>query len=152
MAQALQLTYGRVKYSANEPRQTTHGLRINSVISLPSGEEIKLWGDPGDPVLTALKKGQQVALAQNAKGNWQLVNQQEQSPHPSQNDAVQNQSEQWLDWTPEEKRALAAKIQAHAKLFRYCLEQARENCSEFCETSEDLRAIATTLYLEALKN
>lgn len=151
MAQALQLTYGRVKYPANEPRQTTHGLRINSVISLPSGEEIKLWGDPGDPLLTALKKGQQVALAQNAKGNWQLVNQQEQSPQPSQNNAVQNQSEQWSDWTADEKRHLAAKVQAHAKLFRYCLEQAKEHCGDLVESEESIRAIATTLFEEALK-
>jgi hypothetical protein len=68
MAQALTLTYGRVKYIPGEPRQTSHGMRINAVITLPLGEEIKLWGDPGDPALTALTKGQQVALAQNAKG------------------------------------------------------------------------------------
>ncbi len=78
MAQPITLTYGRVKYTPGEPRQTTHGMRINAVITLPSGEEIKLWGDPGDPALTALKKNQQVALAQNAKGNWQLAQQDEQ--------------------------------------------------------------------------
>jgi hypothetical protein len=80
MAQTLNLTYGRVKYTPGEPRQTSHGMRINAVITLPSGEEVKLWGDPGDPALTALKKNQQVALAQNAKGNWQLVQQQENTP------------------------------------------------------------------------
>jgi hypothetical protein len=31
-------------------------MRINAVITLPSGEEVKLWGDPGDPALTALTK------------------------------------------------------------------------------------------------
>jgi hypothetical protein len=57
MAQALTLTYGRVKYIPGEPRQTSHGMRINAVITLPLGEEIKLWGDPGDPALTALTNG-----------------------------------------------------------------------------------------------
>jgi hypothetical protein len=88
MAQALTLTYGRVKYIPGEPRQTSHGMRINAVITLPLGEEIKLWGDPGDPALTALTKGQQVALAQNAKGGWQLVQQQE-TPQQHQNGTVQ---------------------------------------------------------------
>ncbi len=148
MAQALQLTYGRVKYPANEPRQTTHGLRINSVISLPNGEEIKLWGDPGDPVLTALKKGQQVTLAQNAKGNWQLVNQQEQTPHQPQPSAVQNQQE----WTPEDRELIAARIEHRAKVMRYCLIKAKEYCGDLVESEESIRAIAMTLFSEALKN
>jgi hypothetical protein len=45
MAQTLNLTYGRVKFAAGKPVQTTYGLRINAVVSLPSGEEVKLWGD-----------------------------------------------------------------------------------------------------------
>jgi hypothetical protein len=105
MAQALNLTYGRVKFTAGEPRQTSYGMRINCVITLPSGEEVKLWGDPGDPMLTSLTKGQQVQLAQNAKGNWQLVQQQSQDEPPHQangNGAVQNHTE----WTPDEKRAI----------------------------------------------
>ena len=70
MAQALNLTYGRVKFAAGEPRQTSYGMRINCVITLSDSQEVKLWGDPGDLALTALVKGQQVALAQNAKGGW----------------------------------------------------------------------------------
>jgi hypothetical protein len=35
---------------------------------------------------------------------------------------------------------------------RFCLEQTRKHCGEYLETSEDLRAIATTLFLEALKH
>jgi hypothetical protein len=150
MAQALQLIYGRVKYAANKPRQTTHGMRINCVISLPDGEEIKLWGDPGDPALTSLSKGQQVQLAKNALGNWQLATTApaEPTPQPAQS---QNTVQNHTDWTPEQKRAIASRIEERAKLMRFCLEQARKHCGDYLETSEDLRAIATTFFLEALK-
>jgi hypothetical protein len=146
MAQTLNLTYGRVKYTPGEPRQTSHGMRINAVITLPSGEEIKLWGDPGDPALTALKKNQQVALAQNAKGNWQLVQQQE-TPQQHQNGTVQNQQ----GWEPEDREIIAAKIEHRAKVMRYCLLKAQEHCGDLVESEESIRAIATSLFIEALK-
>jgi hypothetical protein len=149
MAQPITLTYGRVKYTPREPRQTSHGMRINAVVSLSSGEEVKLWGDPGDPALTALTKGQQVALAQNAKGGWQLV----QTDQPEQQTSTSTDKNfTHTEWTPEEKRAIASRIEERAKLMKYCLAQAREHCGEYLETSEDLRAIATTLFLEALKH
>jgi hypothetical protein len=125
-------------------------MRINCVITLPSGEEVKLWGDPGDPMLTSLTKGQQVQLAQNAKGNWQLVQQQQDESVPANGQnavqIVQNQL-----WSDDEKRAIAAKVSENAKLMKYCLAQTREHGGEYLETSEDLRAIATTLFLEALR-
>jgi len=147
MAQALTLTYGRVKYIPGEPRQTSHGMRINAVITLPSAEEIKLWGDPGDPALTALTKGQQVALAQNAKGNWQLVQQQE-TPQQHQNGTVHNQQ----GWEPEDRETIAAKIEHRAKVMRYCLIKAKEHCGDLVESSESIRAIATSLFIEVLKH
>jgi hypothetical protein len=146
MAQALTLTYGRVKYIPGEPRQTSHGLRINAVITLPSGEEVKLWGDPGDPALTALTKGQQVALAQNAKGGWQLVQQQE-TPQQTNNGSGQNQQ----GWEPEDREIIAAKIEHRAKVMRYCLIKAQEHCGDLVESEEGIRAIATSLFIEVLK-
>ena len=147
MAQALTLTYGRVKYIPGEPRQTSHGMRINAVITLPLGEEIKLWGDPGDPALTALTKGQQVALAQNAKGGWQLVQQQE-TPQQHQNGTVRNQQ----GWEPEDRETIAAKIEHRAKVMRYCLLKAQEHCGDLVESEESIRAIATSLFIEVLKH
>ncbi len=147
MAQTLNLTYGRVKYTPGEPRQTSHGMRINAVITLPLGEEIKLWGDPGDPALTALTKGQQVALAQNAKGGWQLVQQQE-TPQQHQHGTVQNQQ----GWEPEDREIIAAKIEHRAKVMRYCLLKAQEHCGDLVESEESIRAIATSLFIEVLKH
>ncbi len=148
MAQTLNLIYGRVKYTAGTPKQTQYGMRINVVVTLPSGEEVKLWSDPGDPALVALTKGQQVQLAQNAKGNWQLVQQQSQEPPPQQQQDNANGVAP-TGWTPDEKRAIASRVEERAKLMRFCLEQARKHCSEYLESSEDLRAIAIVLFSEA---
>jgi len=147
MAQTLNLTYGRVKYTPGEPRQTSHGMRINAVITLPSGEEVKLWGDPGDPALTALKKNQQVALAQNAKGNWQLVQQQDESSQQTNNGSGQNQQ----SWEPEDREIIAAKIEHRAKVMRYCILKAQEHCGDLVESEESIRAIASSLFIEVLK-
>ena len=57
-----------MKYAAGPARETKNGPRINVLVILVDGEEIKLWGDPGDPALTPLKKGQSVQLVKNAKG------------------------------------------------------------------------------------
>jgi hypothetical protein len=122
-------------------------MRINAVVTLPSGEEVKLWGDPGDPALTALTKGQQVALAQNSKGGWQLVQQQE-TPQQHQNGTAQNQP----TWEPEDRETIAAKIEHRAKVMRYCLIKAKEQCGDLVESEESIRAIATSLFIEVLKH
>jgi hypothetical protein len=151
MPQAIQLTTGKVKYTPGTPRDTQYGPRINAVLTLPDGTEAKLWGDPDDASLLALKKGESVQLAKNAKGNWQLASAPPVEA-PSNNTVTPtkpNQSTQLL--SDDEKRAIAAKVSENAKLMKYCLQQAREHCSEYLETSEDLRSVATTLFLQAVK-
>jgi hypothetical protein len=147
MAQTLNLLYGRVKFTTGQPKQTSYGMRINVVVILGSGEEVKLWADPGDPALSSLTKDQQVQLAQNAKGNWQLV-QQQQSQEPPQQDNGNGTTP--TGWTPDEKRAIASRVEERAKLMRFCLEQARKHCGEYLESSEDLRAVAIVLFGEAV--
>ena len=114
------------------------------MVSLPSGEEVKLWGDPGDPALTALTKGQQVALAQNSKGGWQLV--QQDAPQQTNNGNGQTQPM----WEPEDRELMAARIEHRAKVMRYCLIKAKEHCGDLVD-EEGIRAIATSLFIEALK-
>lgn len=151
MPQAIQLTTGKVKYTPGTPRDTQYGPRINAVLTLPDGTEAKLWGDPDDASLLALKKGESVQLAKNAKGNWQLVSAApvEAPSNGAVTPTKPNQVTQLL--SDDEKRAIAAKVSENAKLMKYCLQQAREHCSEYLETSEDLRAVATTLFLQAVK-
>jgi hypothetical protein len=154
MPQAIQLTTAKVKYTPGTPRDTQYGPRINAVLTLPDGTEAKLWGDPDDASLLALKKGESVQLAKNAKGNWQLAStapvEAPSTPNNGNGTVTKpNQATQML--SDDEKRAIAAKVTENAKLMKYCLQQAREHCSEYLETSEDLRAVATTLFLQAVK-
>jgi len=62
-----QLFHGTVKFAAGiQPMQTTNGPRINVVITLDSGEDIKLWDNPG-AAIQHLKKGQRVTLTHDGK-------------------------------------------------------------------------------------
>jgi hypothetical protein len=62
------LIQGTVKYKAGEPRQVSTGrMRINIVVTPnDNGEDIKVWGNPGDAI-AYLQKGQPVTLAFDGK-------------------------------------------------------------------------------------
>ena len=145
MAQQIELTTATVKYAAGHPRQTQYGDRINVLVTLADGTEQRLWGNPDDATLTALKRGQAVQLAKDTKG-YKLVTQVDT---PQQTNGSRKG---WSGWTVEEKKALAAKIDNHADLLGYCLKSAKEKLGDYCETSEDVRSLAITLYLSALKH
>lgn len=53
-------------------------------------------------------------------------------------------------WSDEQKLALSAQICDHADLLRFCLEVAHEKFAELAD-SRDFRALATTLYLQILR-
>lgn len=72
MAAAATLITGTVKYGAGNPRPTKNGPRINALILLPDGEEVRLWGDPGDFAIEGLRKGQSVQLVES-RGGYKLV-------------------------------------------------------------------------------
>jgi hypothetical protein len=169
MAQAIQLFQGIVKFPASKIFQTDYGERTNAVIVLENGEQVKLWGNPEDYNLISLEKGQTVQLAKNQKGNWQLATSatpatptQRQQPKTLQQQqpaatirhevAAVSSTVSWQNWNDEEREALRSKIKNHANLMAFCLEQAQEKLGAYCQTSEDLRALATTLYISALKN
>ncbi|WP_416667922.1 hypothetical protein [Egbenema bharatensis] len=79
MVATAMLISGKVKYAAGKPRQTIYGDRINVMITLSTGEDVRLWGNPGDPSLTPLRKGQDVSLMQNGKG-YKLVSHSDSAP------------------------------------------------------------------------
>lgn len=112
-----------------------------------TGEEIKLWGNPGDPALTALKKGQQVAIAQDQKG-WKLLN----TP-PAEDSQVEpgngKAATLHTPLTPDEKKAVANYLDQLGDLYGYC--QRVAVAKNLAEEAEDIRAIATTLFIQAVK-
>ena len=73
MSATLTQVQSKVKYAAGAPRETKYGPRINVVVSLPDGDEAKLWGNP-DASIKHLRKGQDVTVAYDGKA-WKLVQQ-----------------------------------------------------------------------------
>jgi len=53
-------------------------------------------------------------------------------------------------WEPEDREMMAARIEHRAKVMRYCLIKAKEHCGDLVD-EEGIRAIATSLFIEALK-
>ena len=141
MTQSVDLVEAVVKYPARNPIDTQYGERINVVVTTPEGEQIKLWGKPGEEIAN-LKKGQKVVLARDVKG-YKLA---KISPTTS----PENSSKK--PWTDDQKRDLATKAKDHAALLGYCLKLAKTELSEYCQNSEDLRTLGITIYLSALKN
>jgi len=154
MAQALTVQTATVKFPAGKTFTTQYGDRVNAVLVIPAtGEEVKLWGNPGDPALTALKKGQQVAIAQDQKG-WKLLNTPlSEVSHPAAENA--NGNGKTIAHTPlsaDEKRAIASYIDQIADLYSYCAKVAATKCADPNDPyEENIRAIATTLFIQTVK-
>lgn len=142
-----------VKYAANGPKQYAHGLRINVVITMPDGSEKKLWGNPDDPVLTALRKGQAVEVFTDKKGNLQLdTSSLAAQPAPAQHPAPAAGSIAGFSVPPVEvKQNMLEYITFSAKLFKHCFDEAGNEMQDVNLPDGDLRAVATTLYLSAMR-
>ncbi len=158
----LNIIQGTVKYGAGPARDTKNGPRINVVVTLPDGEETKLWGDPGDPSLTPLKKGIAVQLVKSTKGTgYSLLDTAPTTPAapPAKAKAPvpgysPRQRETWKPWTDEEKRELAAKVDQEADLMKYCLQTVQEKFVDngLVEDEASVCALASVLFSQATGN
>ncbi|MGA7954606.1 MAG: hypothetical protein WCA07_13920, partial [Gloeobacterales cyanobacterium] len=127
---------------------------INVVVTLADGEETKLWGDPGDPALTPLKKGNAVQLVKNAKGTgYSLLDTSPGTPAAPSAPAPEpeyspRQRETWKPWTDEEKKQLAAKIDQEADLMKYCLKIVKKEFfdSGLVENEASVCSLASVLF------
>ncbi|WP_334191171.1 hypothetical protein DOP62_13975 (plasmid) [Synechococcus elongatus PCC 11801] len=72
MAQAVSLASGTVKFLPREPRDYGYGPRISALIVSDTGEEVRVYGNDGDPVLLNLQKGQRVQMVK-VKNTWTIA-------------------------------------------------------------------------------
>lgn len=153
---------GKIKYPADRkfPDKYNEGrFKQNLKVQLDDGSEETLWFASGRQPHASLQTGNPVQILYEQKqGKTQrrlIVPDQatESGTIPAQAETQHRFKPEadWQQWTNEEKHAIASKVDAHADLLAYCLRQAREKFLPYCESSEDLRALATTLYLSALK-
>jgi hypothetical protein len=135
----LQLVKGMVKFPAQQPRNYGYGERINVVVSLSDGEEIRLWGKPGDPI-GELSKGQPVTLAYDGK-SYKLADTSDRStPSPSS-----------TGMTPETKREIASYVEDLANLYSFCFDTAARKLSDRIQDADAIKDVATTLFLSACR-
>ncbi|KAI9129852.1 hypothetical protein [Acaryochloris sp. CCMEE 5410] len=142
-----QILTAKVKFPAKE-WDTQHGPRLNAKITLPDGEDIKIWGNPDDAALKALRKGQPVQVAKDAKGKYSLV---EQAPAPGQSPVVETPPLDTGELEGEVKSAIASYITSRADLYAFCFKQASRALGESGVSEETLKCAASTLFISAQK-
>ncbi|WP_434684014.1 hypothetical protein [Pseudanabaena minima] len=142
---------GKVKYGCGKPKDFGHGDRINAVVTLDNGEEVKLWGKPDDQDLLSLRKGQAVNLIYDGK-NYKLVNSQpvasSQTVPTSQIAPAPIASS---NLSTEQKKAIAEYIEGRADLLKYCWTTAKLKLGDVTTDEESLRSAASTLFIAAQK-
>lgn len=136
----MQLLEAEVKYPGRVCN-TKFGERMNAVFVSPNGEEITVWSSTNYAPLFVLKRGDKAQLVRDSKGNYRLV----EAPT-----VVNNSDSNEAGWTPEEKRAIATKIEQQAKLMRFCIQTAQRRFEDLVPP-EDIRPLATTLFLQAVR-
>lgn len=145
---------GKPKESTYAPGQTYHPVLFADT-SLPEGaEEAKIWKNLSGEEVAQIHKGDTVQLVpvgtdQNGKPKHQIV---KLTPATQ---AVADYQQRTLTptgiWSDEEKRAIAFKVQQHAKLMRFCLETAQAQFGDLVGSEESLQSLATTLFIQSLR-
>ncbi|WP_218080932.1 hypothetical protein [Anthocerotibacter panamensis] len=151
----MRIFMGTVKYPTGKAFEGQYGPRVNAVVTLSTGKEVKLWGNPDNFTLTALRRGETVQVLEDDKGKLKLL---ETDPAPALTPPLrpaQTPATHSLPtapgWTVDEKQALAERVTQHAELMRFCLEMAQKRFGDLVATEESIRALATTLFIQALK-
>jgi hypothetical protein len=132
------LIAGKVRYTASTPKDFGHGERINVVITLSSGDDIKVWGSPNDAIAT-LTKNTQVTLLHDGK-TYKLVSDPQQA---------QGKQPVTTALTPEAKHAIALYVNEQADLLKFCWITASEKLDSLASNEESVRCAAASLFIAA---
>lgn len=128
----------------NSPRlvNTKYGQKVVTDCTLDNGEKVTLW-QPENSQIINYGNGSKIQLTLDSKGKYHWVESTNETaiatnPEPNQSSELSN----------TEKREIAEFITQQTKLFSFCYQQTAliDNLP-----NEDRRAVATTLYLGAVK-
>jgi hypothetical protein len=140
------LVQGKVKYAPGKPKQTQYGERINAVITLADGQEVKLWGNPDDAI-TQLRKGESVTLSHDGK-SYKFVGKSlqatENPTEPSPN------AERWSD---DHRSHIFKELQRRAGVLACCHQEVKKRFTnpqngELAITEESMQKYVISLYLD----
>lgn len=122
---------------------TKYGEKCVADALTETGETVAVWRPANDPILMKFRQGDRVSLARDSKGKISLIDNAPTTstiaPAPTQTTGI----------NPDTKRAIAAYVEEQTKLFGFCLSQASTIQGI---QPEDVRATATTLYIQTIKH
>lgn len=161
---------GRPKESTFAPGQYYQPVLFVDT-SYPEGDEqAKLWKNLTPQEVEQLRKGDTVQLVPigadkqgNPKHQIVKVNPQADRLNSSHSFAAQptNSAQRAIadyekrkiqpSMSDQDKREVANQIAIHAAVMRFCLETARAQFSDFVQSEESIRTLATTLFLSVTR-
>lgn len=143
---------GKLKESNFQPGQYYRSVLFLDLSQPEGSDAAKIWKSLSEAECEGLTKGATVQLIPTgvtkegvARHNIVLMDAQTPATAPTSTPAPTT------GWSPEERRAIATKVQQHADLMAYCLETSRKRFDGLVEAEESFRALATTLFLSAVR-
>jgi hypothetical protein len=141
-----------VKFPAREATQTTRGPRINALVTLPDGQEVRVWANENDGLVSTWQKGQTVTVRPTKDGKY--YDAVAGTPATTATSAPQaTQSRQAVDITdPEQASALQARAMAYADLYRAIHQRlaagdAQDPLDMYTLPESDLHAAAASVFI-----
>lgn len=137
---------GKVKQGEYAPYRSV----LSIDLSQPEGAETaKLWKsfNDNDETVAQLSKGSRVQLVPSGKDK---AGKEKHNIVIAENSPTAKTPLATDGWTLEQKQAIAAKIERHSDLLRFCLETVQRKFGSLVEP-QDIRALATTLFLQAIR-
>ncbi len=141
-----------VKFPAREATQTTRGPRINALVVLPDGQEVRVWANENDGLVSTWQKGQTVTVKLTKDGKY--YDAVAGTPATTAQGAPQaTQSRQAVDITdPEQASALQARAMAYADLYRAIHQRlaagdAQDPLDMYTLPESDLHAAAASVFI-----
>ena len=125
--------------------QTKYGPKVVcDCRNLETGEDLTVWRPHGDGLLN-YNVNSKVTLTVDSKGKINLVD----NPSPAPNAPKTDNKPTDQGMNPENKREVASYVTEMANLFNFCLKQVDMTVENI--SSEDRRAIATTMFISCQK-
>jgi hypothetical protein len=125
--------------------QTKYGVRTVADCVDQNGNAQTIWRPENDPALTGLAVNSRLTLTVDSKGKINLVD----NPSPVPIAPKIDNKPTYQGMSPDTKREIASYVTEMANLFNFCLKQVDMTVENI--SSEDRRAIATTMFLSAQK-
>ncbi len=144
---------GKLKESSFQEGQYYRSVLFLDLSQPPGSEAAKIWKSLSESECEGLVKGaivQLVPAGKTPKGEdrHNIVLTDAQTPST----VASTPAPQASGWTPEEKRAIAAKVSQYSDLMAYCLQVADQRFGELMKSEESIRCLATTIFLATIRN